>query len=83
MHERQPKKAGYRTSISRRSPARKSPGSEYDLVAFFDCLHDTGDPVSALSHAREILKSDGTCMLVEPFAHDSLAENLNPVGRVF
>jgi SAM-dependent methyltransferase len=63
--------------------ARKSPGSGYDLVAFFDCLHDMGDPVAALSHAREILKPDGTCMLVEPFAYDTLAENLNPVGRVF
>jgi SAM-dependent methyltransferase len=63
--------------------ARKSPGSEYDLVAFFDCLHDMGDPVAAMSHAREILKPEGTCMLVEPFAHDSLAENLNPLGRVY
>jgi len=63
--------------------ARKSPGSEYDLVAFFDCLHDMGDPVGALSHAREILKPDGTIMLVEPFAHDTLAENLNPVGRMY
>lgn len=63
--------------------ARKAPGGGYDLVAFFDCLHDMGDPVGALSHAREILKPDGTCMLVEPFAHDALAENLNPLGRVY
>ena len=63
--------------------ARKSPGEEYDLVTFFDCLHDMGDPVGALSHCREILKPDGTCMIVEPFANDSLAENLNPVGRVY
>lgn len=63
--------------------ARKSPGKGYDLVAFFDCLHDMGDPVAALSHALEILKEDGTCMIVEPFAHDTLAENLNPVGRVY
>jgi ubiquinone/menaquinone biosynthesis C-methylase UbiE len=63
--------------------ARKSPGSDYDLVAFFDCLHDMGDPVAAMSHAREILKPDGTVLLVEPFAHDTLAENLNPVGRMY
>lgn len=63
--------------------ARKSPGSDYDLVAFFDCLHDMGDPVGALNHAREILKPDGSCMIVEPFAQDSLVENLNPVGRVY
>jgi 2-polyprenyl-3-methyl-5-hydroxy-6-metoxy-1,4-benzoquinol methylase len=63
--------------------ARKSPGSNYDLVAFFDCLHDMGDPVGAMSHAREILKPNGTVLLVEPFAHDTLAENLNPVGRMY
>ena len=63
--------------------ARKSPGSDYDVVAFFDCLHDMGDPVGALSHARKMLKPDGTVLLVEPFAHDTLAENLNPVGRCF
>ena len=63
--------------------AGKSPGSEYDLVAFFDCLHDMGNPVGAMSHAREILKPDGTCLLVEPFAHDTLADNLNPLGRVY
>ena len=63
--------------------ARKSPGSDYDLVAFFDCLHDMGDPVAAMSHARDILKPDGTVLLVEPFAFDGLAENLNPVGRMY
>mgnify|MGYP003573166932 CR=1 FL=1 len=63
--------------------ARKSPGGNYDLIAFFDCLHDMGDPIGVLSHARESLKPDGTCMLVEPFAGDSLSENLNPLGRVY
>ncbi len=63
--------------------ARKSPGADYDLVAFFDCLHDMGDPVGALSHALDILKPDGTCMIVEPFAHDSLEKNLNALGRVY
>jgi ubiquinone/menaquinone biosynthesis C-methylase UbiE len=63
--------------------ARKSPGKDYDLITFFDCLHDMGDPVGALTHVRESLKPEGTCMLVEPFAGDSLAENLNPVGRVY
>ena len=63
--------------------ARKAPGKGYDLIAFFDCLHDMGDPVGALSHALESLKPDGTCMLVEPRAGDSLEQNLNPLGRVF
>ena len=55
----------------------------YDLVCFFDCLHDMGDPVGAMAHVREVIDDDGTVMLVEPFANDTLAENLNPVGRTF
>ncbi len=58
-------------------------GSKYDMVAFFDCLHDMGDPVGAARHVREMLTPDGTWMIVEPFAHDRLEENLNPVGRLF
>ena len=56
---------------------------QYDLVCFFDCLHDMGDPVGALQHVRETLDDDGTVMIVEPYANDSLKENLNPIGRVF
>jgi SAM-dependent methyltransferase len=59
------------------------PGTDYDLICFFDCLHDMGDPVGALRHAREALRDDGTVMLVEPYANDSLKDNMNPVGRVF
>jgi SAM-dependent methyltransferase len=55
----------------------------YDLVTFFDCLHDMGDPVGAAQHVRETLKPDGTWMLVEPFAHDRVEDNLNPLGRVY
>lgn len=58
-------------------------GGDYDLIAFFDCLHDMGDPAGAARHARAALKPDGHCMLVEPFAGDSIAENLNPVGRLY
>ena len=58
-------------------------GRDYDLVAVFDCLHDMGDPIGAARHVREALKPDGTWMIVEPFAHDRLEDNLNPVGRVF
>jgi hypothetical protein len=58
-------------------------GSGFDLVTMFDALHDMGDPVGAVAHARETLKSDGALMLVEPMAGDSLADNLNPVGRVY
>jgi len=59
------------------------PGSDYDLVAFFDSLHDMGDPVGIGSHVRRSLGSEGTWMLVEPFAHDRLEDNLNPVGRMY
>jgi ubiquinone/menaquinone biosynthesis C-methylase UbiE len=64
------------------APAKSYPGS-YDLVAFFDCLHDMGDPAGAASYVRKTLKTDGTWMIVEPFAHDRLSDNLNPVGRVY
>jgi 2-polyprenyl-3-methyl-5-hydroxy-6-metoxy-1,4-benzoquinol methylase len=62
--------------------AKNYPGI-YDLVAFFDCLHDMGDPVGASVHVRETLQPDGTWMIVEPFAHDRLSDNLNPVGRLY
>ena len=58
-------------------------GSDFDLVAMFDCLHDMGDPVGAARHVRQSLKPDGTWMLVEPFANDRLEDNLNPVGRIY
>ncbi|HKH02440.1 MAG TPA: class I SAM-dependent methyltransferase [Bradyrhizobium sp.] len=63
--------------------AKTYPVGDYDLICFFDCLHDMGDPVGAMDHARQTMAADGTCMLVEPFAHDRLEDNLNPVGRVF
>ena len=59
------------------------PGSGYDLVCVFDCLHDMGDPVGAAAHVRETLSPTGTWMIVEPFANDRVEDNLNPVGRVF
>ncbi|HEX3466331.1 MAG TPA: class I SAM-dependent methyltransferase [Candidatus Elarobacter sp.] len=59
------------------------PGTGYDFVTCFDCIHDMGDPVGAAAHIREALAPDGTLMLVEPYANDTLEENLNPVGRVF
>ena len=65
------------------APAKGYPGKDYDLVTFFDCLHDMGDPAGASKHVRGSLKPDGTWMIVEPFAHDDLKDNLNPVGRVY
>jgi len=60
------------------------PGDDYDLVAFFDCFHDMGDPGAAARHVLQTLKKkNGTLMLVEPFANDKVEDNLNPLGRVF
>jgi len=63
--------------------AKNYPGTDYDFVTFFDCLHDMGDPVGASTHVRSTLKRDGTWMIVEPFAGDKLEDNLNPIGRAF
>ncbi|HZP40875.1 MAG TPA: class I SAM-dependent methyltransferase [Candidatus Binatia bacterium] len=65
------------------APAKGYPGTGYDLVTFFDCLHDMGDPAGAARHVRSTLAPDGTWMIVEPFAHDRVEDNLNPVGRLF
>ena len=75
--------AGVEDRVSfQRASAKEFPGA-YDLVAFFDCLHDMGDPVGAAAHVKSALKADGTWMIVEPFAGDHMADNLNPVGRIF
>lgn len=58
-------------------------GRDYDLICFFDCLHDMGRPVDAARHAAHALADDGAVMLVEPFAHDRVEENINPVGRLY
>jgi SAM-dependent methyltransferase len=62
--------------------AQDYPGEDFDLVCIFDALHDMGDPVGASAHIRRSLKPDGTWLLVEPFAHDNLTDNFNPVGRM-
>jgi 2-polyprenyl-3-methyl-5-hydroxy-6-metoxy-1,4-benzoquinol methylase len=63
--------------------SKSFPGTNYDLVAIFDALHDMGDPAGAARHVYEALAADGTWMIVEPFANDRLEDNLNPVGRVY
>ncbi|MGE5117467.1 MAG: class I SAM-dependent methyltransferase [Betaproteobacteria bacterium] len=63
--------------------AQDFPGTGYDLVAMFDCLHDMGDPAGAAAHTRRALGPDGMWLIVEPYANDRLEDNLNPVGRVF
>ena len=63
--------------------SKEYPGNGYDFVTFFDCLHDMGDPAGAAAHVRETLADDGTWMIVEPMAGDSLEDNLNMIGRAY
>jgi SAM-dependent methyltransferase len=65
------------------SSANGYPGTGYDLITYFDSLHDMGDPVGAIRHARETLAPDGSVMIVEPMAGEQVEENLNPIGRAF
>ncbi|HVL78612.1 MAG TPA: class I SAM-dependent methyltransferase [Sphingomicrobium sp.] len=75
--------AGLRNVRFEVAAAKEAPGSGYDLVCCFDCLHDMGDPVGAARRVHQILDEDGTFMLVEPMAGDRLSDNLNPVGRMY
>ena len=59
------------------------PGQGYDLACIFDALHDMGDPVAAAAHIRSALAVDGTFMLVEPMAGETLDDNRNPIGKLF
>jgi SAM-dependent methyltransferase len=59
------------------------PSKNYELICFFDCLHDLGDPVAAVRHAAEVLAPGGTVLLVEPFANDRVEDNVSPVARLY
>ncbi|MCZ4092914.1 class I SAM-dependent methyltransferase [Sinorhizobium psoraleae] len=65
------------------APADSYPGADYDLICFFDCLHDMGDPVAAAAHAAKAVAGEGTVMLVEPFANDRVEDNISPVARIY
>jgi 2-polyprenyl-3-methyl-5-hydroxy-6-metoxy-1,4-benzoquinol methylase len=58
-------------------------GTGYELVTTFDCLHDMGDPLGAARRIREALTPDGTWLVVEPNAADTVEGTLNPVGRLY
>jgi SAM-dependent methyltransferase len=76
------REAGVTNLRFERATAKDYPGS-YDLVAFFDCLHDMGDPSGVAAHVLKTLAPDGSWMVVEPFANDRMEDNLNPIGRIF
>jgi SAM-dependent methyltransferase len=63
--------------------ANELPDEQFDMVTFFDCLHDMGDPVGACKRAYEVLATDGSALIVEPMAGNSVEENFNIIGRTF
>jgi ubiquinone/menaquinone biosynthesis C-methylase UbiE len=63
--------------------AQDFPGDGYDLITFFDCLHDQGDPGGALRQAERVMAPDGTCMIVEPNGSADLLDQINPFGRIY
>ena len=65
------------------STADAIPAGPYDLVCFFDCLHDMGDPSGAARRAAKVLAEGGSALIVEPMAGNSVEENINIVGRTF
>jgi SAM-dependent methyltransferase len=75
--------AGVGERISFEVASAKSYTGNFDLICFFDTLHDMGDPVGAMAYAREHLNEGGSVLLVEPFALDGPA-NLtdNPVSAL-
>ena len=81
---KQAEKEGLKNISFEVAGATDYPRDDYDLVAFFDCLHDMGNPSGAAKHVLQTLKKkNGTWMLVEPFANDKLEDNINPIGRAF
>ena len=56
---------------------------KYDIISFFDCLHDMGDPISAVKYAKSKLNTNGVLMLVEPYADDNEENNFNIIGQMY
>jgi SAM-dependent methyltransferase len=77
------REAGVEDRVSFEVGSADAIGGAYDLVAFFDALHDMGDPVAAARQAADVLAPGGSALIVEPFANDRIEDNLNPVGRVY
>jgi SAM-dependent methyltransferase len=81
---KQAEKEGLKNITFEVAPSTDYPGDDYDLVTFFDCFHDMGNPSGAAKHVLQMLKKkNGTWMLVEPFANNKLEDNFNPLGRAF
>lgn len=80
---KQAEKEGLKNATFEVAGSTDYPGDEYDLVTFFDCFHDMGNPAGAAKHVLQTLKKkNGTWMIVEPFSNDKVEDNLNPLGRL-
>lgn len=78
------KKAGVSDRVTFEvATAQNFPGTGYDLVAFFDCLHDMGDPVGAIRQTAQSLAPDGAVLIVEPMGGQKTEDNFNIVGRFY
>ena len=73
--------AGVAQRVEFRLAEATSIAGPFDLIAFFDCWHDTADPLGVAKAARQALAEDGQVLLVEPLAGDHLEDNVNPLGR--
>ncbi len=58
--------------------------NSYDLICTFDCIHDMTQPTEMMKTIRKALKDDGTWLLVDIKAHDSLELNVtkNPMASL-
>lgn len=83
MHARQAaahvENVGFEVASALDPPDR--PGG-YDLITYFDSLHDLGDPRGALTAARRAVAPSGAVLLFEPAGGDTVADNLHPGGRM-
>ena len=77
------KRAGVTNVEFHVAAAKDYPGTDFDFACVFDALHDMGDPVGAADHIKRSLKPDGTFMIVEPMAGDTLSDNLHLLGGIF
>ncbi len=75
--------AGLSDRIQYHQASSKDYSGSYDVLAFFDCLHDMGDPLGAAQYAYEHTRDGGVIMLIEPAAQDHPADNMNTIGQMY
>jgi 2-polyprenyl-3-methyl-5-hydroxy-6-metoxy-1,4-benzoquinol methylase len=58
-------------------------GASYDLITFFECLHDLAHPLEALLAARKALAPAGTVLVMDENVDETLVAPGDPVQRFF